>query len=101
MSDMATGQDADFSEDRLLERYNTDLANSLGNLLNRTLQMTIRFCNGALHPDRASKIFTDYGQKWEQSGAWRVNVTSSYESYTAGICISGAPNYRGSVQSTR
>ena len=39
MSDMATGKDADFSEERLIERYNTDLANSLGNLLNRTLNM--------------------------------------------------------------
>ena len=39
MSDIATGQDADFSEERLVERYNTDLANSLGNLLNRTLNM--------------------------------------------------------------
>ena len=39
MSDIATGRDADFSEDRLVERYNADLANSLGNLLNRTLKM--------------------------------------------------------------
>ena len=39
ISDMATGQDADFSEERLVERYNTDLANSLGNLLNRSLTM--------------------------------------------------------------
>ena len=43
MSDMATGQDADFSEERLIERYNADLANSLGNLLNRTLNMTARY----------------------------------------------------------
>jgi len=40
---MATGQDADFSEERLIERYNADLANSLGNLLNRTLNMTARY----------------------------------------------------------
>ena len=32
MSDIATGRDADFSEERLIERYNADLANSLGNL---------------------------------------------------------------------
>ena len=38
MSDIATGKDADFSEERLIERYNADLANSLGNLLNRTLE---------------------------------------------------------------
>ena len=37
MSDIATGRDADFSEDRLVERYNADLANTLGNLLNRAL----------------------------------------------------------------
>ena len=40
MSDIATGQDADFSEERLVLRYNTNLANSLGNLLNRTLNMS-------------------------------------------------------------
>ena len=43
MSDIATGQDADFSEDRLVERYNADLANSLGNLLNRTLSMVSQY----------------------------------------------------------
>jgi methionyl-tRNA synthetase len=43
MSDIATGQDADFSEERLIERYNADLANSLGNLLNRTLTMVGKY----------------------------------------------------------
>jgi len=48
MSDMATGQDADFSEERLIERYNADLANSLGNLLNRTLNMVHRYRDGVV-----------------------------------------------------
>ena len=48
MSDMAIGQDADFSEERLVERYNTDLANSLGNLLNRTLNMVHRYRDGII-----------------------------------------------------
>ena len=43
MSDIGTGQDADFSEERLVERYNADLANSLGNLLNRTLTMVGKY----------------------------------------------------------
>ena len=49
MSDIATGQDADFSEERLVERYNTDLANSLGNLLNRSLSMAHRYRDGLTH----------------------------------------------------
>src|SRR6266487_766776 len=44
MSDIATGKDADFSEERLIERYNADLANSLGNLLNRSLTMMEKYC---------------------------------------------------------
>ena len=43
MSDIATGKDADFSEERLVERYNADLANSLGNLLNRSLTMIEKY----------------------------------------------------------
>jgi methionyl-tRNA synthetase len=43
MGDIATGQDADFAEERLVERYNADLANSLGNLLNRTLTMVAKY----------------------------------------------------------
>ncbi len=48
ISDIATGQDADFSEERLIERYNADLANSLGNLLNRTLNMAHRYRDGVV-----------------------------------------------------
>lgn len=48
MSDIATGKDADFSEERLIMRYNTDLANSLGNLLNRTLNMANKYREGRL-----------------------------------------------------
>jgi len=48
MSDIATGKDADFSEERLIERYNADLANNLGNLLNRTLNMAHRYREGVV-----------------------------------------------------
>ena len=43
MSDISTGKDADFSEERLIERYNSDLANRIGNLLNRSLPMIERY----------------------------------------------------------
>jgi len=48
MSDIVMGKDADFSEQRLIERYNSDLANNLGNLLNRTLNMAHRYLGGKI-----------------------------------------------------
>jgi methionyl-tRNA synthetase len=48
MSDMVIGQDADFLEFRIIERHDGDLANSLGNLLNRTLNMAHRYRGGRL-----------------------------------------------------
>jgi methionyl-tRNA synthetase len=48
MRDGVVGQDLDFADERLVIRYNTDLANGLGNLLNRTLNMAGRYRGGAL-----------------------------------------------------
>jgi len=48
MRDNVVGQDSDFSEERLLVRYNTDLANGLGNLVNRTINMSQRYRDGLL-----------------------------------------------------
>jgi len=38
----------EFAEERLIGRFNSDLANGLGNLLNRTLNMAARYRNGVL-----------------------------------------------------
>ena len=55
MRDIATGQDADFNEERLKARYNADLANDLGNLVNRTVSMARRYRNGTLAAGPADK----------------------------------------------
>ena len=58
MSDIATGRDADFDEGRLREeRYNGDLANKLGNLLNRALNMVGRYRQGTLKRFEESAVF--------------------------------------------
>lgn len=46
LREMAFGQDASFSEDALIGRLNADLANDLGNLVNRSLSMTHKFFGG-------------------------------------------------------
>ncbi len=46
IAEMTLGQDASFTEDAFIRRYNADLANDLGNLLSRTLNMLGRYCDG-------------------------------------------------------
>lgn len=46
MREIPLGEDGDFSYDALLQRYNSELANDLGNLLNRSLAMVEKFCDG-------------------------------------------------------
>ena len=42
LRDMTLGQDAEFSRERLDSRYHTDLANNLGNLVQRLVQLVAR-----------------------------------------------------------
>jgi methionyl-tRNA synthetase len=46
LRDMSFGLDANFSEEAMVARINADLANNLGNLVSRTLNMTARFADG-------------------------------------------------------
>lgn len=51
------GQDGNFSRDALIQRINSDLANDLGNLLHRTLNMVGKFQDGVvLAPEGKSEI---------------------------------------------
>ena len=48
LSEMSLGNDANFSEEAFVARYNSDLANDLGNLLSRVVKMTLRSCEGVV-----------------------------------------------------
>jgi methionyl-tRNA synthetase len=48
LREMSFGLDADFSEAALVQRANADLANNLGNLLSRTLNLVEKHCGGKL-----------------------------------------------------
>ncbi|MDX8394948.1 MAG: methionine--tRNA ligase [Mariprofundaceae bacterium] len=52
------GQDGDFSFDALKQRYNSELANDIGNLLNRSLAMLKKYRDGVLG-DVADEESTD------------------------------------------
>ncbi len=48
LREVVFGQDGAFSFDALVQRYNADLANDLGNLSSRTLTMINRYFNGSV-----------------------------------------------------
>ena len=48
MREMTLGQDANFSDEAILTRYNADLANDLGNVVSRTATMIARYCDGGV-----------------------------------------------------
>ena len=58
MREISFGQDGNFSRRALIERTNADLANDLGNLLNRTLSMLERYFDGVV-PEPQEKIELD------------------------------------------
>jgi methionyl-tRNA synthetase len=48
MREMPLGQDANFSDEGILTRYNADLANDLGNVVSRTTTMVHRYSSGTI-----------------------------------------------------
>jgi methionyl-tRNA synthetase len=55
LREMALGQDADFSPEQFHQRYQSELANNLGNLVNRTVSMIGRYRQGVVpEPDPAT-----------------------------------------------
>ena len=53
------GQDGNFSRDALIGRINADLANDLGNLLHRTLNMVQKFQGGVIERPAVSQLPAD------------------------------------------
>jgi len=62
------GQDGNFSTSLFVKRVNSDLANDLGNLLNRTIPLVIRYCQGKVPPfyedggelkEKTEKVFSE------------------------------------------
>jgi len=82
LRDTPFGQDASFSYDGLVQRYNSELANGLGNLASRTLTMILKYCGGTV-PD-----FSDFKKKqgagWDEGLRWdnlAREVTLRYDAF--------------------
>jgi methionyl-tRNA synthetase len=82
--EMNVGQDGDFSRELFLTRYNSDLANDLGNLVNRVLNMTTRFSGGVVPAAGADgEAESELKRLWDSTGRDYVALFEQFQFHTA------------------
>ncbi|MGJ8676958.1 MAG: methionine--tRNA ligase [Akkermansiaceae bacterium] len=74
--DIITGKDSDFDADRLVITYNTELANNLGNLCNRALNMSKKNLGGIME-------INDFDD--EESAELRQSMADAIAAYKAAM----------------
>lgn len=74
LREMALGADSSFSNEIMINRINSDLANGLGNLVSRTVAMVEKYFGGTLPTERESGEFDD--DLIETATALRAKVDS-------------------------
>ncbi len=82
--EMNVGQDSDFTREQFLVRYNSELANNLGNLVNRTLNMTTRFAGGVVPvPGPDGDLEQHLKALWAKTSAEFIPLCEGYQFHTA------------------
>lgn len=59
LSEMPHASDGSITYETLIERYNSDLANTIGNLVNRTIAMQKKYFDGVIQPNDTAELLDD------------------------------------------
>ncbi|MGI0479233.1 methionine--tRNA ligase [Geminocystis sp. CENA526] len=88
LKEIEFGKDGDFNEIRFVNIINADLANDLGNLLNRSLGMLNKYCGGILPPITGNDISNENIPK-RMGETLKSNLFEGYKLYQFnGVCES-------------
>ena len=88
LREIVFGQDGSFSYDALVGRYNSDLANGLGNLASRTLTMIERYFGGEVpKPADARGYGRDVPGSADFASAALTNITQLYERLSFSLAL--------------
>ncbi len=82
MNDITIGRDSEFGEDRLVMHHDIYLANSFGNLLNRTLNMIQKYRDGRLTPSIDFRKRVAMHEKGLEAESIEMNAVANQASVT-------------------
>lgn len=74
--EMPLGNDSIFSYERFIDKYNTDLANDLGNLISRTVAMINKYFGGQVV--KPNKNYFSYDSQLEETLELTINKYNDY-----------------------